>query len=207
MVTKNLDTLTTPTTEKNLQEELPPVTLTLINKKVTYLTRLKADLQAVGSPGSQITQVSALIAPTTKVGDALRAGFSLTTPPTNWYCGVYETTYQDGLPTWEEFPRKRLEREHNKKGKPEQQVQLLRFKGIVPPSAVPHWKKAIPVFSKKEIRIYSPDPNEFEAYPRVVVDPIMIGRIVADEPYYFLIAKWDLDRDLKKFLGQPAGKS
>lgn len=48
----------------------------------------------------------------------------------------------------------------------------------------------------EDILIYSPDRSAFELDPRSVsrADPLMVGRI---EKFYFLIACWDLDQDLK----------
>lgn len=172
-------------------------------EKLMYFIALKKGLENAKSPKADINAASAAITQVRKILRSIDAGFSFCNPPANWYCGTYDLkTYEQ--PFFEDFPRARSREEIDEQKRLGSsrivRGQTFTFRGIVPPAVQPHWRIASEIFGKSEIRIYSPNAEDFTR-PVVVIDPLMIGRVVSEGTiYYFRIAHWDLEKDLENFL-------
>jgi len=147
-----------------------------------------------GLPNHLLPLLEGKLDPLYRILQALDAGYEPCTPPEDWYCGIVLPTHINLHPRWlmfENFPRKAYKNPYNLH-------DVLRFKGMMPAKVIEKWQKAASVFWYPEMRVYSPNEEDFDKATITYKDPILIGRVYKsyEERLYFRIAQWDLAKDL-----------
>lgn len=131
-----------------------------------------------------------------KVIKAFELDYSPIDPNKDWHCGFIsqQAIARSQLHSYDLTKISNLFPSKNSK-----EDKSFVFCGVVPLHIQTAYLKAKEIFGEDYIRIYSPDPQDFRK-ANLHPDPLMIG-MIENAPgvgnLFFLIAVWDLKKDLK----------
>lgn len=114
-----------------------------------------------------------------------------TEPNSAWYCGQLEEPERDEDGR---YPRETWPTRYTGYSDP------LVWQGATPVAALRALARAKPLVD--EVRVYSPNIDDFRVLRSAPRDPVLIGMIrFLGEETYFELARWDIDQDLAVLFG------
>jgi len=140
-----------------------------------------------------------------RVVRGFQAGFSLTTPNKEWYCGVIEKRLIMYHYVYYWHRRGILEKitKVNPKNEDKEQAMLV-YTGVIPAEAQKKIVIAREIFDEELIFVCSPQITDFRV-PELCPDPVAIA-MIQDVPnhgdLFFEVARWDVKKDLEVLLGK-----